>query len=183
MASTIIGKLRNSFRQHRAEWPQGVHPIKSQRGAALLLVILGLGCESEANHLGAPYPWQWPFPSVAGAPGDVQTKPGVYDGYEVIKPCTDDCPYGVLGTGSKDVPGVKTDDVFGGIAQRVGSVSAWSASTVGCRAPAGASIDLDDWQDVDALIEELGKMLKEYDWRLDVAICVNQRGMLASAAD
>lgn len=169
-------EVSNSIRQHR-----GARRIRSRLGLTLVLATLGLGCESEANNLGAPYPWQWPLPSVAGAPSDVQTKPGVYDGYEVIAPCSDDCQYGVLGTGSKDVPGVKTNDVVWDIAQRVGSVSAWSASTVGCRAPAGASIDLDDWQDVDALIEEVGKASKTYDWRLDVAICVNARGMLASA--
>ena len=133
----------------------------------LAAVLLLGGCVHEHEGTG-----------VTGSSADVTTPPGDYTGYRVVMPCEGNwTDVGVIGTGAIAV--TQTADVAAAGQELraqlldIESIHGWGGYGLACEPGIGTSIWLDDWRDVDPLIERIGAWLRERDYALQVGIDVS----------
>jgi hypothetical protein len=116
-------------------------------------------------------------PGVSGSERDVRTLPGDYAGYRVVRPCPEAYrDIGVLGLGAV-VP--DDNDEIAALGSELwldlGDVqSVWGGGGVGlgCEPGVGTIVYLDDWRDVDRVIDRAGAFLVERDLAMEVGISV-----------
>jgi hypothetical protein len=125
-------------------------------------------------------------PDVQGQPNDVKTVPGVYDGYEVVYPCPlHPTSYGIQGAGL--IPMTTGDDVWNAgsamctVLKDVPSVFGCGGMGTACSG-LGTFVEMDDWREVDTVIDRVGHFLRDHDWSLDVAVEVNSIPVASSLA-
>jgi len=128
----------------------------------LLAAAASPGCEN--SHQGTSY--------VLGQPSDVQTVPGAYDGYEVIKGCPKSpAQFAVRGLGSLTVGGSTAAYQVCADGRQAGTIFECGGEGIACTTD-GTSMSLLDWRDVDPVIDRVGHFLKDNGWSLEVAIHV-----------
>jgi hypothetical protein len=109
---------------------------------------------------------------VLGQPSDVQTAPGSYDGYEVVKGCPKSpAQFAVRGLGSQIVGGTTAAYQVCDAVGMPGTVFGCGGQGIACTTD-GAGLDVLDWRAVDPIIDRVGRFLKDHDWSLEVAIDV-----------
>ena len=132
----------------------------------LVISVLAVACGSEADPGG-----------VKGSSRDVMTVPGVYAGYRVVRPCASSwVDVGVRGLGApaagyEEIWSVGTD-----ILTALRSMpSVWAAGGYGavCEPGVGTEVYLDDWRDVDGVIERVGGLLRDRGSGIQVGIVVS----------
>ena len=116
-------------------------------------------------------------PGVLGSRSDVTTAPGNYTGYRVVTACpTTFASVGVVGTGTIAVTQVAQISEVGQQLQReisdISSIWGWGGYGLVCEPGVGTEIDLDDWRDVDMVIDRVGAFLHAHDYALQVGITV-----------
>lgn len=123
--------------------------------------------------------------TVKGSPGDVETLPGMYDGYAIVDQCQlPSIRYGALGLGSSWYAGIapkdagRSDalaalarDVIEPALTEVASVDGVGIGT-SCTLDAGVSVIMSDWRDVDRVLALTGQALAEDDLREEVGLRV-----------
>jgi hypothetical protein len=116
---------------------------------------------------------------VSGSPDDVTTMPGDHTTFRLISDCAvgSGADYGVIGAGSVKLSDVDDISSMGGDLytelRTIPSVHSGGGVGLVCSSNAvGTHIELDDWRDVDTVIERTGAWLHERDLALEVAISV-----------
>lgn len=113
---------------------------------------------------------------MSGSPDDVTTEPGDHATFRVITGCTVG-DFGVKGAGSVKLATTQEianagADLYAEL-QTIASVWRGGGAGLVCTSGAvGTQIELDDWRDVDAVIEMTGAWLHERDLDLEVGISV-----------
>jgi hypothetical protein len=112
---------------------------------------------------------------VLGSPDDFATPAGAYPGYEVARSCRADGPaVGVIGTGTTVLADVQAIGAVGGaLHDELADVpSLWGGGGYGlaCLPGVGTILYLDDWRDVDEVVERSGAYLRARDLALQVGI-------------
>lgn len=133
----------------------------------IALLALLVGCSSGSDG-----------PGVIGSPTDVSTTPGTYAGYRVVSPCPTmlHATLGVIGIGSVVVSGDSVSR-FGLQLEReltdLHSIWGGGGIALGCEPSVSTSLMLDDWRDVDTVIDRTGAFLTDHDLALQVSITVS----------
>jgi hypothetical protein len=114
---------------------------------------------------------------VGGNSSDLTVRSGMYPGYQVIYPCPlGQNVVGVRGLGSKKVTGT-ADTVRVGQAlltsfKDVPSTYGGGGEGVECEPGLGTELYVDDWRDMNQVIERTGQSLAQQDLDLQVAVFV-----------
>jgi hypothetical protein len=166
------------------------------RGAAVgCSALLSLTCCASRQVRSSS--WPSAQPQVLGVPADMRTLPGTYDGYEVFRSCEDGAGeylslIAVIGTGSVEFPFLaKGFDSNGNLDRDLkeqfrreaeaaaGAFIHGTGFGVPCRgAKLAFHMDLADWRQVDAVIDGLGKWLRQKRYRGEIIVNVRSRPML-----
>jgi hypothetical protein len=117
-------------------------------------------------------------PGVIGSPTDVSTTPGTYAGYRVVSPCPSmlHATLGVIGTGSVALSDDSVSQLGLQLERELTDLpSIWGGGGIalGCEPGVSTSLMLDDWRDVDTVIDRAGAFLKDHDLALQVSITVS----------
>jgi hypothetical protein len=149
--------------------------MRASVAAAVLVVALLAGCADDEES------------EVVGSPADVQTMPGVYDGYAVANGCDWDSMLAVTGTGTSWIGGVAPtaegraealdlwgQETLGPALEDLSSVWAVGGYGLSCHqiAGMGPTVHTNDWTDVDAIIQRVGALLRDEGLQDEVAILV-----------
>ena len=120
---------------------------------------------------------------VIGSPSDVEAEPGEYDGYRLSDACSYSSTFGVQGTGTEWFQGIGPEDearpeALDALAQQaispvLGDVaSVWGLGWGLACDTVGVIVWMNDWRDVDVVIERSGEVLREGSLREEVSISV-----------
>jgi hypothetical protein len=158
-------------------------------GAALVLGLLWGGC---AAHSTPRRPENAPkFFPVVGTPSDFKTRPGTYEGYNVIA-CWDHACTGIIGSGSRWPPGMEREPGYSDATYqasfqtfRADLVSALKAEvtsydTSGLSRRCGSTADgietvvwMHNWRELDAAVKAAGQFLNRRQLKERISICVS----------
>ena len=120
----------------------------------------------------------YPDHPVLGTRADVTTQAGQYTGFRVVTACpTTFADIGVIGTGARVVT---QDAEISSLGQQLHtrltdlkSVWGWGGYGLVCESGVGATLNLDDWRDVDTVIARAGAFLAEQNVAMQIGINVD----------
>jgi len=158
-------------------------------GTALVLGLLWGGC---AAHSTPRRPENAPkFFPVVGTPSDFKTRPGTYEGYNVIA-CWDHACTGIIGSGSRWPPGMEREPGYSDATYqasfqtfRADLVSALKAEvtsydTSGLSRRCGSTADgietvvwMHNWRELDVAVRAAGQFLNRCQLKERISICVS----------
>jgi hypothetical protein len=160
---------------------------RDARGLVAVIGIGLLGCATQSpdDRAQPEHPKSIP---VIGGPGDFKTRPGLYDGYEVVQ-CWDRSCGGILGTGRNWPPGMERDPKHSDAVYQQ-SFQTFRAELTAALKPDVPSLDtsglsrscgaagietvfwLHSWRELDAALASAGRFLKARDLKEMISFCV-----------